>query len=522
MDKGSFEEKFAAHDWAATPLGPIESWPSALAGPVGYLLKTPQPVFFVAGPEMVLLFNESFRGLIGERWGEALGQSVRELWRPVWPRIGPLLERAYRGESFVVRDMAFPTWTSGFTEERYYSLAFTSLLDRDNRVVATCCSCNDTTDTVLRSRRAVEQRDAMLRHLDDSPSFALATEGPEHRIIYANSSFERLTRRKIRIGAPAHEMFPESLTQGVIEILDHVLTSGESISLARQPYAIEAPDGAATVSTVSLVYEPLYGASGEITGTMILGTDHSTEVATERKVESLEAELIQATRLAAVNALGSTLAHELNQPLAAIANNAATATLLLDGLDVPSDELRECIADIGSNALRAGAVIRGLREMLDQGPSRRESVALAPRVRAVLRLVSALAQPDARIEVDVAPDMIVLGDPTQIEQVLLNLLKNAFEAVDGRGSDIRIAATRIGSLIELEVCDNGSGLAPGQAERLFRPLPSAKPGGLGLGLSICRLIVEAHGGTIAARPGRAGGTCFAFTLPVASSPGRVD
>ena len=141
-----FEREFRSHDWSATSLGPIESWMVPVAGPMAYMLHSCQPIFIIVGPEKLLLFNEAVSGMIGELWPQALGRNVTELWKPNWSDIGPLIERAYRGESFLVQDAGFLTWPSQFKVERYYTLAFTSLRSPESEHLGACCICNDTTE----------------------------------------------------------------------------------------------------------------------------------------------------------------------------------------------------------------------------------------------------------------------------------------------------------------------------------------------------------------------------------------
>jgi two-component system sensor kinase FixL len=167
--------------------------------------------------------------------------------------------------------------------------------------------------------------------------------------------------------------------------------------------------------------------------------------------------------------------------------------------------------------MRAGQIIRRLRDFVARGESERrvEDVKKLVEEASALALVGAKDR-GVRVHFDLAPEAnFVLADKVQIQQVLLNLIRNAIEAMDGcERRDLVVAtASRPGNMIEISVADTGSGIAPEIAAQLFQPFVTSKPQGMGVGLSISRTIVEAHGGTIAPRPNPAGGTVFSFTLP---------
>ena len=241
---------------------------------------------------------------------------------------------------------------------------------------------------------------------------------------------------------------------------------------------------------------------------------------TEKRMQELQTELAYMSRLTAMGEMGSTLAHEVNQPLTAITGYLKGCGMILDRIDgehVPM--LRHGIEGAVEEALRAGEVIRQLRTFVARGETDQEVEDL----RKLIEEASALALAGAKdkgIKVDFdlpheAPKVLV--SRVQIQQVLLNLVRNAMEAmqdVDQRDLTIKAELADGGAMVRLSVKDTGTGLAPSVQEKLFTPFTTTKQTGMGVGLSICRTIIEAHGGKIWGESTPGEGTTFHFTLKV--------
>lgn len=241
----------------------------------------------------------------------------------------------------------------------------------------------------------------------------------------------------------------------------------------------------------------------------------------QHRIATLQAEIIHVSRVSAMGALASTLAHELNQPLTALANfSRGVAMLLSTKREQGIGEALDYLEQMGSSAVRAGQVVKRLRAMVGKSPVQRVRVQLGQVIEDAL----SLALPDAHVRkievrVEIARDAgHAVGDAVQIEQVLTNLIRNAAEAMEAvsvRRLEIGAAAGERG-FVELRVADSGPGLTESAREKLFAPFSSSKVDGMGLGLSICRTIIERHGGRIWADPGDGPGTAFRFTLPTAA------
>jgi two-component system, LuxR family, sensor kinase FixL len=238
----------------------------------------------------------------------------------------------------------------------------------------------------------------------------------------------------------------------------------------------------------------------------------------EARIQELQSEVIHMSRMTAMGEMASTLAHELNQPLAAIANyHKGCRRLLENQLDDRSLKLRGAVEKAAEQALRAGQVIRRLRDFVTRGETERRVESLKKLIEeaSAIALVGAKERRiEMRYKLDPAADL-VLADRVQIQQVLLNLMRNAIEAMESSDRRELAVASFKGDdgMAVVTVSDTGAGVAEDVRGELFQPFFTTKRHGMGVGLSISRTIVNAHGGEIRAEPNIGGGTVFRFTLP---------
>lgn len=245
--------------------------------------------------------------------------------------------------------------------------------------------------------------------------------------------------------------------------------------------------------------------------------DLTERVEAETQLQQVQSELLHATRLNAVGTLASALAHELNQPLTAIANYVSAGRDMVESnLPDRQEMLREALSEAASEAVRAGQIVRRLRDFVAKGELDTRVLSLHSLINdaTVLGLVGAR---EGGIEwaIDIEPGVgDVLADRVQIQQVMVNLMRNAIEAMEhspAKSLSIRARALNADQA-EVSVADTGPGIAPAVRDQLFQPFTSTKGKGMGLGLSICRTIIEAHGGRLSVESGDEGGTVFRFTL----------
>ncbi|WP_114951822.1 PAS domain-containing sensor histidine kinase [Sphingosinicella terrae] len=241
----------------------------------------------------------------------------------------------------------------------------------------------------------------------------------------------------------------------------------------------------------------------------------------EAEVRRMQAELIHVSRVSAMGTMASTLAHELNQPLAALSNFISGARRLAAAGPAKQAELIEALEAAAAGANRAGEIIRRLRDLVSRGTVSVQTQNLPTLIdeAAVVAFVDARAL-GIRHRIHLDRDAAwVRADPIQIQQVLINLIRNAVEAIGGsERREIDICTHAAGTMVEVEVADSGGGIAPEQFDTLFSRFVTTKSGGMGIGLAISRTIVELHGGKIWAENRPAGGAVFRFTLPRAEPP----
>jgi len=241
----------------------------------------------------------------------------------------------------------------------------------------------------------------------------------------------------------------------------------------------------------------------------------------ESRMKALQAELVHFSRLSSVGTMASALAHELNQPLTVVTNYLEAARDLLNSPDPETmDMVQEALNEAAKQSVRAGQIVRKLRDYVSRGEIEKRPTQLVPLIGDAVALIQAeMSSMNGEIDVSVEEGISdIMADPIQIQQVIINLVRNALEAMEGQdGPKVEIrAATVSGGLAMVTIEDNGPGIDREVADQLFKPLASSKSTGMGLGLSICKTIVEAHGGTIEAMPMETAGTRFVFTVELAN------
>ncbi len=320
------------------------------------------------------------------------------------------------------------------------------------------------------------------------------------------------------VGENVNLLMPSPYRENHDAYLERYLRTGERRIVGIGRVVVGERRNGSTFPMELAVGEMRVGSTRYFTGFI---RDLTARQQTEARLQQLQAELVHMSRLTAMGEMASALAHELNQPLSAIANYMkGSRRLLRDSTDEHAVVVRDAMDKAADQALRAGEVIRRLRDFVARGESERR----VEDVRKLVEEASALALVGAkdrgvlvRFAFDPRVDY-VLADKVQVQQVLLNLMRNAIEAMEEseRRELVVSAVSEADNLVAINVADTGTGLAPEVTAQLFQPFITTKRDGMGVGLSISRTIVEAHGGSIVARPNPGGGTVFSFTLPTVS------
>ena len=371
-------------------------------------------------------------------------------------------------------------------------------------------------EQLLRSRLQAAAREAHLRSILETVPDAMIVIDERGIVQSFSAAAERLFGHPARdiIGRNVSILMPPPYHEQHDSYIERYLQTGERRIIGIGKVVVGARKDGSSFPMELAVGEMRSGKQRFFTGFI---RDLTERQATEARVQELQAELVHISRLTALGEMASALAHELNQPLSAIANYMKGSRQLLEtGVGDRSAMLRDAMDKAGEQALRAGEIIRRMRDFVSRGESERrvESVRRLVEEASALALVGAKDQGvRVRFEFDPSVDL-VLADKVQIQQVLLNLLRNAIEAMDASARRELVISTRAADddMVAISVADTGSGIAPEMSQQLFQPFVTNKRHGMGVGLSISRTIVEAHGGQIGVEANPVGGTIFCFTL----------
>lgn len=374
-------------------------------------------------------------------------------------------------------------------------------------------------DEQKRAEAELRAREAHLRSILDTVPEAMIVTDAAGAIHSFSAAAERLFgyAAEEAIGRNVRLLMPEPMKDEHDHHLERYRRTGEPRIIGRNRVVMGRRRDGSTF--------PIELAVGEMhSGEQVFFTAFITDVterqSTEARLRELQSELAHMSRLSEMGEMASALAHELNQPLGAIVNYTQGCRRLLSQPD-PASIARtiEVLDKTAAQALRAGQIIRRLRAFIARGDmeKRVEPVAQLIEEAGALALVGAREQGIAtRIWLDPAADC-VLADRVQVQQVLVNLMRNAREAMQqSPRRELTIEASPVApDLAEIAVSDTGPGIAAEVADKLFEPFVTTKRTGMGVGLSICRTIVEAHGGRLTAERNALGGATFRLTLPVA-------
>lgn len=365
--------------------------------------------------------------------------------------------------------------------------------------------------------RILNEREAHLRSILDTVLDATVVIEKDGTIVSFNSAAVRQFgyQETEVVGQNVRVLMPEPYRAGHDGYIHRYIETGEKRIIGVDRVVVGRRKDGSTFPMKLAVGEMKSGDRTYFTGFIRDLTEREESAA---RLEEIQGELARLARLNELGEMASTLAHELNQPLAAIANYAQGCTRLIRDLpDAASQRVREALEEISRQSLRAGQIIRHLREFVTRGDTEK-----APEdIRKLVEEAGALAlvgsrERGVRSVFDFGPGAeLVMADGVQIQQVLINLMRNAIEAM--RDSETRLLTIRTAPAdkdqVSVEVSDTGPGISEEIAPQLFKPFVTTKAGGMGIGLSISKRIVESHGGVIEVRKNAHGGTTFRFTVP---------
>ena len=374
----------------------------------------------------------------------------------------------------------------------------------------------------IAAEQALRQQVSFRTAMENSLLTGLRARDLEGRVTYVNPAFSQMvgipSEQLIGMAPPMPYWAPEAMEE-YQQRLSMVL-SGRAVS-QHETIFVRANGERFPV----LIYEsPLVDDSGRQSGWMGSILDISDRRRAEELNRQQQEKLQASARLATMGEMASTLAHELNQPLAAISSYATGALNLLNKDPQLSDPapLRAALEKASTQAQRAGQIIRSVHAFVKKREPLRDKVRIADLIESVTPLINLQARPFFVIlQIQIEADLpLVLADRVLLEQVLLNLTRNGIESMRDAVPDRRVLRIVAGldkqaphTNLHIEVIDHGHGISQEVAERLFSPFFSTKAEGMGMGLNICRTAIEFHGGELSFKKNPDGGTTFQFSLP---------
>jgi two-component system sensor kinase FixL len=458
---------------------------------------------------IVLSWNRAAETMFGYTANEMIGKPVTAIFPP--DRIkeeAEILDRVGRGE----RMIHFVT-----TRQRKdgavipVSLTISPIRDDQGRIIGISKIARDLSE-MQRVHQEVQRREALLRSILDTVPDALIVIDERGRIQSFSAAATRLFGFGLEevIGQNVSMLMPSPYREEHDTYLTRYLSTGERRIIGIGRIVVGRRKDGSTF--------PMELAVGEVSGQgapLFTGfvRDLTERQARERRLNELQAELVHVSRLSELGQMASALAHEVNQPLTAIANYLNGARRLL--ASGSQESALQAMQRIAEQTDRARQIVRHLHDLVRKGETqqRRENLLKTIEEAAALALVG--VGPGLKLEIHVdkhAPEAVI--DRIQIQQVLLNLMRNAAEAMGGSSvRELSISTAPAGEMVEIRIADTGPGLPPTVRDRLFQPFVTTKPNGMGVGLSVCQTIVEAHGGELRAEDAAGGGTIFRFTVP---------
>jgi two-component system sensor kinase FixL len=399
------------------------------------------------------------------------------------------------------------------------ALTISPMHDPAGRLIGSSKVARDITHA-KRAQIALEQREAHLKSVLDTVPDAMVVIGRQGTIQSFSATAARLFgyTENEAIGRNVSMLMPSPYREQHDQYLRRYLQTNEPRVIGKGRVVVGLRRDGSTFPMELAIGEMKSGGVRSFTGFV---RDLTERQETQQRLQELQAELVHMSRFSAMGEMASTLAHELNQPLTAIASYLNGSRRLLDNTDtVQNLMLRDAIDRAADQALRAGQIIRRLRQFVSRGESERHVENLAKLIEeaSALALVGA-KEAGVRVGFQFDPRAeFVLADKIQVQQVLLNLMRNAIEAMqDVSVRNLNVSAMAVpDDMVEIRVTDTGPGIAPEIAGQLFQPFVTTKPNGMGVGLSISRTIIESHGGNLWAEPNPGGGTIFRMTLKALS------
>ena len=527
---GEMRGRFRTFDWPASRLGAVQAWPASLQTIVTTILASAFPNIVLWGDDLVQLYNDGYREVMGAKHPSGLGIPTQECWPEAWGFNEPIYAQVRNGQTVYFEDVLIPIIRYDALEDVYFTISYSPVLDDHGAVGGVLVTLLETTSRV-EAKHLLEERERLLAEVNvernrlgalfqQSPAFLAVLRGREHVFTLANHAYYQLVGHRDIIGKGVAEALPEVVDQGFVSLLDRVLETGEPFRGREIPVLLQRERGAEPQEHfVDFVYQAITEADGSRSGVVAHGADVTEQVrsraevqrlldASERQRATLEeqqveleltngqlqdnaaeleaqAEELQAqtdalelqsraaeTANKAKSEFLATMSHELRTPLNAI---SGYTDLLLGGLRGPlSEPQRLDIERLRRSGQHLLSLINDILNFakLDAGrvEFRLHAVAVCELLDGIADLVGPqLSAKSIRFAVSRCDASIrVVVDPDKLRQILLNLMSNAVKFTDPAGS-VTLACDVAVETVTIHVTDTGRGIAPGDLDRVFDP-----------------------------------------------------
>ena len=515
-------ERIRTHAWADTGLGAPEQWPSGLRTSLRILLTTQHPVFIFWGADLICFYNDAYcRSLGPEKHPSMLGMPAKQAWPEIWHIIGPQIDQVMSGDYATWHEnQLVPIVRHGELQDVYWTYSYGPIDEPDapHGVGGVLVICTETTQQVLTEKLINEERARFSQLFELAPTFMCVLRGPNHVFEMANPGYLRLIGHRPLIGRPIAEALPETVEQGYVRLLAHVYASGEAFSATGATYSPPVAAGE-TVNErhVDFVLQPIREADGSVSGIFCEGVDVTNRALAEAALRDADRRKDEFLAM---------LAHELRNPLAPI----RTATEVL-ARRVASDETAQNAADVVRR--QSTQLTRIVDDLLDVSRISMGRIELKCETLQLSDVIDQAAETVAPLwrakqhqisTVFSLEPLFIKGDFARLVQTVGNVMTNAAKYTEA-GGKIGIQVSSTADVVKVTISDSGAGITPEFLPRVFelfaqadRTLDRAQ-GGLGIGLSVVKKLVEMHGGDISARSDGLGcGSTFEITLPRAEAP----
>jgi PAS domain S-box-containing protein len=502
--------RIRVHDWASTPLGPLDRWSSEMVAVVNLILCSPIPARLLWGRDLLLLYNDPYRPLSGKRHPDALGRPAREVFHDEWHLVGPVLETAMAtDEPFVVDRRHFPVQTAEGVQDFYVDCTNSPVYEK-GMVAGLLGLFHD----VTRKVNAVRSLESQLDALYSSSLGYIALLTPEGTVIDGNQASSEFTgsTRVALAGKQLADCPSITATPGAPECIRRAIVQACRGQMFRSELLLNRPDGE------TVIFDLLLTPKRDESGAIAFLTVESRDVTEEKRAELA---LLKSEKLASVGRLASSIAHEINNPLESVMN-----LIYLARHASPDDSER--YLDLADQEIRRVSSIANQTLRFHKQAAKPQAVTSADLFSTVMSIYEGrLRNGHVNVERRFRADRSVTCFAGDIRQVLNNLVGNALEAMPFGGR--LLIRSRIGRDwktdrpgLLMTIADNGGGIPPEARKKIFDAFFTTKgTAGNGLGLWVCHEIVQRHHGGLRVRstqrPGRKG-TAFTLFLPFESVP----